>query len=381
MHDDSLDPRPLAPDAERATRRPRRRRRVPPRHRRGRAVPTRRSCGGSTARCPRPSTLFEERGWLHEPATYHSDPPAPSDVRTPPGPLGQPAVHEPVLARRVRATARGARGRAVPRLPGEPRRPGHAARAPLGGSAVADLPARLRHGPTRTRPPRLPSPAPPPRPRPEPRLPHAALPRPAEPRARHVAADAQRRRPRHRPRAHPGGVGRPPAPRPPPGPRPSSPSGSWASPSAAWWRPPSRRSTSPTPCSCSSRPSTCPAWRPTPRATSRGIDGRVRPARARSTPLFAPVSPLLLSAEGALSSDASSSPERSDRFARPTGQAVALWRHWDQPDAALVPRRTRVGLLGPRRPSGDRRAAPIGRPCLPMTCDHMRHAAATEGRR
>lgn len=51
---------------------------------------------------------------------------------------------------------------------------------------------------------------------------------------------------------------------------------------------------------------------------------------ARAEPLFAPVSPLRLTPQvpterrfivaGTL-----------DRFARPTGQAVALWRHWDQP--------------------------------------------------
>jgi hypothetical protein len=50
----------------------------------------------------------------------------------------------------------------------------------------------------------------------------------------------------------------------------------------------------------------------------------------RATPLFAPVSPLQLSpmvpterrfiVAGTL-----------DRFARPSGQAVALWRHWDRP--------------------------------------------------
>jgi hypothetical protein len=51
---------------------------------------------------------------------------------------------------------------------------------------------------------------------------------------------------------------------------------------------------------------------------------------ARAEPLFAPISPLRLAPKvpgercfivaGTL-----------DRFARPTGQAVALWRHWGQP--------------------------------------------------
>ncbi|MFI5045369.1 MAG: alpha/beta hydrolase, partial [Acidimicrobiales bacterium] len=50
----------------------------------------------------------------------------------------------------------------------------------------------------------------------------------------------------------------------------------------------------------------------------------------RATPLFAPVSPLQLTPKVPI--------ERRfilagtlDRFARPGGQAVALWRHWDQP--------------------------------------------------
>ena len=66
-------------------------------------------------------------------------------------------------------------------------------------------------------------------------------------------------------------------------------------------------------------------------ATRDGIgtpDDRVRMARAQ--PLFAPVSPLRLTPKVPV--------ERRfivagtlDRFARPTSQAVALWRHWDQP--------------------------------------------------
>jgi len=51
----------------------------------------------------------------------------------------------------------------------------------------------------------------------------------------------------------------------------------------------------------------------------------------RARPLFAPVSPLVLSPKVPV--------ERRfivagtlDRFARPSSQAVALWRHWDQPD-------------------------------------------------
>ena len=50
----------------------------------------------------------------------------------------------------------------------------------------------------------------------------------------------------------------------------------------------------------------------------------------RATPLFAPVSPLLLTPKVPV--------ERRfivagtlDRFARPSSQAVALWRHWDEP--------------------------------------------------
>ena len=62
--------------------------------------------------------LFDGRGLAASAGDLPPDPPAPSDVRSSPRPVGQPAVHEPVLARRVCAAARGARSRAVPRLPG-----------------------------------------------------------------------------------------------------------------------------------------------------------------------------------------------------------------------------------------------------------------------
>lgn len=67
-------------------------------------------------------------------------------------------------------------------------------------------------------------------------------------------------------------------------------------------------------------------------ATSRAGVGTTQEALVleRAHPLFAPVSPLRLSPKVPI--------ERQfivagtlDRFARPTGQAVALWRHWDQP--------------------------------------------------
>ena len=150
MHDDARPATALAPHPPRAPRRPRRRGGLPVRHLPGRPPRPGARCSGSRPRSPRPSTLFEQRGWIDDPASYHQDAAAARRRAHEAGPVGQPAVHEPVVARRLRAPARGARGRPVrSSYRVEPGRPRHAARAPLAGPAVAGLPARLRHGSAR----------------------------------------------------------------------------------------------------------------------------------------------------------------------------------------------------------------------------------------
>ena len=83
----------------------------------------------------------------------------------------------------------------------------------------------------------------------------------------------------------------------------------------------------------------------------------------RARPLFAPVSPLLLSPKVPV--------ERRfivagtlDRFARPSSQAVALWRHWDQPTLHWYHGGHVSIFWAGDVQAGDRRAASIRRPCV-----------------
>ena len=106
MHDEPLDPRPRS--------------RLTPRVRRDVLVDaaayrlvTSRASRPDPARLERIDgevsealELFEQRGWVQAPETYHQDPPLAERRPHAAGPLGQPPVHEHVLARRLRAAAR-----------------------------------------------------------------------------------------------------------------------------------------------------------------------------------------------------------------------------------------------------------------------------------